>query len=519
MVKAGVYLLARVSPLFNGEQAWFFALAAVGGATMLVGGYRALQATDMKRVLAHSTVSALGTLVLLLGIGTQAAARAAAVYLLAHALYKGALFLVAGALDHETGVRDLNHLGGLRHAMPLTAAAGFLAALSMAGLPLFLGYFGKELHYEAGWEAPGFAGVLTGVSVVTGIFLFAVAGRVGLQPFVGALTDTPKSPHEAPFSLWAGPLLLAAGGFLFGVAPALVGSSLLAPMASAIRGEWLELHLALWHGWGPLLLLTAVTFAGGAGLYFLRAYRYPAAGEPQRRWSPEAWYDRALAGLNSLATGQTRLLQSGYLRYYLLLILGTATGLGSYTLLTHTEVGGWLRSSDVRFYELGVAVLIVAAAVAAVRSRSRLGAVAALGVVGYGVALIYVMFGAPDLALTQILVETLTVILFVLVFYHLPRFATLSTPRARLRDAVVALLAGGLVTMLVLAVTAVPSASRLSPYFAEHALEKAHGRNVVNVILVDFRALDTLGEITVLAVAGVGVYALLKLRPAKKEET
>jgi multicomponent Na+:H+ antiporter subunit A len=301
------------------------------------------------------------------------------------------------------------------------------------------------------------------------------------------------------------------------VAPGLVDAWLLAPAASAVLGQATSLHLGLWHGFSPALGLSALTVVAGAGIYFARDAIARGVAPVASAWPAERGYDRALDAVNALATGQTKLLQSGYLRYYLTMIIGTAVGLGAYALISRSRGLAPMALPDVRLYEAALAALILAAAFAAVRSPSRLGAVASLGVVGYGVALLYVLFGAPDLAMTQFLVETLTVILFVLVFYHLPRFASLSTPRARARDAVVALSAGTLMAGLVLAATSLPRHPGLASYFAEHSLTAAHGRNIVNVILVDFRGLDTLGEITVLSVAGIGVYALLKLRLGKRE--
>jgi multicomponent Na+:H+ antiporter subunit A len=229
-------------------------------------------------------------------------------------------------------------------------------------------------------------------------------------------------------------------------------------------------------------------------------------------------YGLALEGLDLLARAQTRLLQSGYLRFYLMVTIATTVGLVGYTLAGSGQLNHVARKpSDAKFYEIVVAVLILFAAVVVTRAQSRLAAVAALGVVGYGVALIFIFFSAPDLAMTQFTIETLTVVLFVLVIYKLPRFVIYSRISHRLRDALVALAAGGMMTVLILIVTAAPSPSRLTSYFAENSLLLAKGRNVVNVILVDFRGLDTFGEITVLAIAAIGVYALLKLRLEKDD--
>lgn len=517
MVKAGVYLLARFTPILGGTDAWWYGIVGIGGTTMLVGAYLSLQQTDLKRLLAYSTVSALGTLMLLLGIGTSLAVTAATVFLVVHALYKGALFLVAGILNHETGTRQIDHLGGLRRVMPLTTAAAALAALSMAGIPPFVGFLGKELLYEAVWKAPYAALPLTGSIVVASLVFVAVAGMVGLQPFCWAQIPTPKTPHEAPFRLWLGPMLLGMAGLVTGIWPDLVDKTLFSSTATAILGQPSTVALTQGHGANPALLLSGLTVTAGLGVYakieVLR--RWIIQREFASRWGPARLYSLGLDGLNVLAHTQTRVLQSGYLRFYLLTIIASTTGLVGYTLVNRGEgyrPEDWL---NVRFYEAGLAGLILLAAVAAVRSRSRLGAIAALGVVGYGVALVYLLFGAPDLTMTQFAIETLTVVLFVLVFYYLPPFTAFADRPARIRDSVVALTTGALMTALVLVTVNVQFHPSISDYFAENSLLRAHGRNIVNVILVDFRGMDTLGEITVLALAGVGVYALVKLQLEK----
>ena len=526
MVKAGVYLLARLSPLLGGTDEWHYLVTGAGILTMLLGALLALVQTDLKRILAYSTVSTLGALVLLLGLDTTLSVKAAMLFLLVHALYKGALFLVAGILDHETGTRDIRRLGGLARAMPITAAAAVLAALSMAGLPPMLGFINKELLYEAKLQAPRAALLVTVAGVVANMALVAVAGMVSLRPFFGRRGDPPKKPHEAPLALWLGPVVLAGLGLLNGLLPEALPSTLVSAAASAVRAQPTEIELALWHGVSPILALSVLTVVVGAAIYVEREalYRVLARFAPwvisllrhAGHWGPQRGYDLALRGLNSVAGAQTRILQSGYLRYYLIITILTTVGLAAFALVTRGGVA-WSpeANTDVRFYEVLVGLLILAATVVAISSSSRLTSVAALGVVGYGVALIYTLFGAPDLAMTQFAIETLTVFLFVLVLYRLPRFARLTARPARVRDAVVALSAGALMTVLVLVTTAMPMESRLSPFFAENAVPLARGRNIDNVILVDFRGLDTLGEITVLSVAAIGVFALLKLRSDK----
>lgn len=519
MVKAGVYLLARLSPVLGGTEFWMYALTTAGATTMIVGAYLALRQTDLKRILAYLTVSALGILTLFLGLGTPQAISAAIVFLLGHALYKGTLFLVAGIVDHEAGTRDVEKLGGLRSAMPVTATAAVLAALSLAALPPTFGFIGKEMLLEASLVASEGAGILTIAVVLASIVFVAAAGIVGIQPFFGKILETPKHPHEAPPSLWLGPMLLALLGILFGVMPSLVEDSLLKPAVQAIAREPATLHLALWHGFNLPLALSALSLACGAALYVGRRRVFHAAAQLQITswWGPRHWYGCLLAGMNRLAQRQTQLLQNGYLRFYLLIIIATTLGLAGSKLFHAIGSVNFATNLDIRLYEWIVAALIPIGALAVIMSRSRLGAVAALGVVGYSVALIFVLYGAPDLAMTQFMVETLTVILFVLVFYHLPRFAILSSRRALVRDALMTLGFGALITIIVSIGSGLQLYPKISDYFIDNSLPLAHGRNIVNVILVDFRGFDTLGEITVLAMAGIGVYALLRLKPGRED--
>ncbi len=515
MVKAGVYLLARLGPVLNGTDLWLYVVGGVGAATMLLGGYLALLQTDLKRLLAYSTVSALGLLTLLIGLGSPHALEAAIVLLLAHGLYKGALFLVAGALDHETGTRDITQLGELFPAMKLTAIGAGLAALSMAGLPPLFGFISKEMYYEVALE---FGPWITVAVVFAGLSFVVVAGAAGLGPFWGTRKQTAKSPHEAPASMWLGILTMAALSLVIGFFPSMISAPLISPAASAAIGEPTDVTLTLWHGVNPAFLLSVATLAVGATLF---AARNPVRAGLSRLawpWGPSFFYDRCLDGLNALARVFTRLLQSGYLRYYLITLVSLAIGVVGFTLFTRD---GWNFPegvTDIRFYEVALGILILGAALSATVVQSRLAAVASLGVVGYGVSLIYILYGAPDLAMTQFLIESLTVILFVLAFYHLPQFTHLSSRSSRVRDILIAALAGGLMTALVLSATGVLYFPSISDYFVENALPLGHGRNIVNVILVDFRALDTMGEITVLGIAAIGVYVLLKLSIDSKND-
>jgi multicomponent Na+:H+ antiporter subunit A len=482
------------------------------------GGLLALYQTDLKRLLAFSTVSALGILTMLLGIGTRHALEAMVVFLLAHALYKGALFMVAGAVEHETGTRDVEKLGGLWRAMPVTAVVAALAAVSLAGFGPVLSFIGKELLLAAVLEVPAANAVLVPASVLGGTLFVTVAAIVAIKPFWGRVIPTPKHPHEAPFSLWIGPAVLAALGVVCGLVPSRIAGPLVRPAVGTVSGAWEPVQLALWHGINLPLLLSALSVVAGLALFVLWApLRRATRGlEAAFEYGPTRWYQAGLDDLNAVARGQTRLLQSGYLRFYVMTVIVTTTALVAYAYTSRGTFPGLPPGSGVGVTELVLATLTVLGAFLTARAPSRLSSVAALGVVGYGVALTYLLYGAPDLAMTQFMTETLTVILFVLVFYHLPRFTRVSSPRARWRDAAIAAAFGVLMTVLVLAATTLPLDSALREFYARNSRPLGHGRNVVNVILVDFRALDTLGEITVLGVAALGVFALLKLRPPKE---
>jgi multicomponent Na+:H+ antiporter subunit A len=512
MVKAGIYLLARLSPIMGGTVAWRTTLMVAGAVTMLLGAGLAIKHSDFKRILAYSTISILGVLVLLLGIGEKSAVEAAMTYLIVHAIYKGTLFLVAGIVDHETGIRDVTKLSGLRKAMPITAFAAALAALSMAGLPPLFGFLGKELLYEAIIDAPMAAQILTAVTMITSALMVAVAGMVGLAPFFGSKMETSDSLHEAPPAMWIGPVLLASLGLLIGMMPDFLAGMVISPAVAGVLSQPVDVKLGLIHGLSLQLILSGITFIVGVAAYFGRR---PLARAISRLdlgavLGPERWYYRALDCMNLLARAQTRLLQSGHLHFYLLIVILTTVCLVGLSLLTQTPALG-VNLTNINSYELLIGLVILAATVAVVRARSRFAAIVALGAVGYSVSLIFIMYGAPDLAMTQFSIDTLTVVLLVLVLHRMPRYAKYSKRYERLRDGLAALLAGGIVTVLVLEATTALADSRLSPYFAENSYALGKGHNIVNVILVDFRALDTMGEITVLGVAAIGVYSLLKL--------
>ncbi|MFV3129313.1 putative monovalent cation/H+ antiporter subunit A [Niveispirillum sp. KHB5.9] len=519
MVKAGVYLLARLNPTLGGTEPWFWALVLAGGVTALWGGAVALRSTDLKKILAYTTLMALGVLVLLVGIGTDGAVKAFAGFLLAHALYKGALFMAAGSVDHGTGTREVGELGGLWPKMPVTGLCVALAALSMAGLPPFLGFIAKELVYDGTLDSIGIVAVL----VLANATMVAAVGLVFVKPFLGSPAKATAHAHEGSIDLLAGPALLAALSLLFGLWAGLP-QGLLAATADAVKGAPLGLEMHLWHGLTPALGLSGLTIALGVGLFLVLAPVKALLAGIQRitRIDHDRAWDCQLALLDGFARAVTGLFQNGALSHYLTIIFA-----GMLTLLGATLV---MRGSLPRLTPgfapgdaLGVALalLMLAGTVGAIRAGSRLAAILSLSVNGMSVALFFLLYGAPDVGITQLMVETLTAMILVLVLGRLPLLAPGSDrpAAAKIIHAFIAIGLGGVVTLIMLSVLDQPLPLDLTRFFGDTSLLEAHGRNVVNVILVDFRGFDTLGEITVIATAGLGVFALMKARLRRKERT
>ncbi len=506
MVKAGVYLMARMTPIAGATEIWTTALTAAGAITMVLGAYRSVQETDLKRLLAYSTLSALGVLTMLLGVGTREAIIGALVYLVAHAAYKGALFLVAGALDHEAGTRDVAALGGLRRAMPRTALAGGAAALSMAGVPLTLGFVGKDGAYEALFEAAGWSPWPLALMVLASVFLGLAGLIAGVRPFFGQGGRMEKV-HDPPAALWVPPLVLAVCGVAAGAVPFVLNGPLSAA-AAAGGGAPAVVSLALWHGVTPALMLSALTLAAVGAAYLLHERVRTWTWKPRR--GIEDLYDGGLAGLDAVSRAIAPPLHRASLRIYVMVIVVTSAVVGGVAIVADPGLGASLIHTPITAHDVPIVFLIIAGAVAAAFARSTMSAVLALGAVGYGVAMMFLSFGAPDLAMTQFSVETLTVLIYVLVFRHFRKFGPLSPPLVRARDGLIAIGVGVFIGGLLLSVATAATAPHLNQYFAQFGPTLGHGRNIVNVILVDFRAFDTLGEITVLATAALGVRGLLR---------
>ncbi len=531
MVKAGIYLLARLHPALSGHPLWLWALLIFGGATMLVGAITAVRHWDMKALLAYATVSQLGILTVLLAFRSEAALLAVVIGILAHALYKGPLFLVAGIVDHATGTRDLRRLAGLRHSLPVTSTVALLATLSMAGIPPFFGFVSKEALLEsffesaehgeiAGWIAFGAAAVAGAFFVTYSLTLlweaFLRPGSTGeaessIQGSSGHVART--LVHHAPAAPFvAAPLLLVALGAVAPFALPWLDAFLISAAAS-ISGAPVHKHAAIWHGFTPVLLTSLLAIAAGVWLFRIRSYLRRTLAQLPENLRGVVVFQNFLDGIYALGQFTARFSQGYTLATQAAIVLLAAFVPVAIALL-QVAPGDLLDSSNV-FPGAPETVLILMTVVSAyvtVRIRTSLGAIVSLGVVGVSVTLFYVFFSAPDLALTQLLIEVLTVVLLVIVFTKLP--PDIRPPMQKLkqiRNVLVALAAGAFGFFLVLFNTseAMQAAKSISGYFLQNAVPEGHGTNVVNVILVDFRAFDTMGEITVLALAALGGYALL----------
>ncbi|MFC3340782.1 hydrogen gas-evolving membrane-bound hydrogenase subunit E, partial [Paracandidimonas soli] len=524
MVKLGVYLLARLNPVLSEIGIWTPLLLTVGSLTMFCATILALRETDLKRILAYTTIVSLGTLITLIGADHPAAAMAMAVFLVVHALYKACLFMVAGIIDHSVGTRDSTILGGLAKAMPITAAIACLASLSMAGIPPLFGFIGKELIYEAALSAP-IPHAAFAIAILANACMVVVAGIIALRCFFGSATEvldrSESTPHDPSVLMWIGPLILALLGLLLGLMPGWI-QSLLSSAATSAQGEAVDLQLSLWHGFTPMLALSAVTLAIGTVIYLCwnRLQRRLKAISLIDRWGPDALYDRALEALAKASTWQTALIQTGSLRHYMAMSVGiVAAATLAAAVMNDALALPPLLKSGAGMEQLILPLLLIAASIMVLRSRSFVQGIISAGAVGFGVAVVFLLGGAPDLAFTQFSVEALSVVILLAVIGHMPfRVSDPRSSRQRNRDACIGVMFGLMFIAVLFSVVALPFNEALSDFFREASYPLAHGRNLVNVIIVDFRALDTLGEITVLALAALAAVAVFFSAGGNKPE-
>ncbi|WFU49615.1 putative monovalent cation/H+ antiporter subunit A [Sinorhizobium terangae] len=516
MVKAGVYLLMRLNPVLGGTPEWQILLPLFGAATLVSGAALAVRQTDLKLMLAYTTMASLGLLVLLTGLGSPHAIEAAALYLVAHALFKGALFMVAGIIDHETGSRDLTKLGGLRSAMPLTFVIALAAALSMGGLPPLFGFLAKEEIYEALSSFDRRSVVFAALTILGNALMFAVAFAIALKPFLGSKVETPRRAHEAPILLWLGPAVLALKGLSIALMSAYAHRLISSPMSSAIAGEPRTVTTSLAPHIGAPLLLSAVTLLLGV-VFYLNLDRLRAAMTvilADIGWGPDRGFDQFIRGLLRLAVAVTRRLQSGKLDVYMTVVFVL---IAAVLLATPVHFGELPRApffaADVPVHELAIMAIAVAGLFAVVLAADRLTAIVSLGIQGFAVAVIFLLYGAPDLSFTQFMIETLSVVVLALVMTRLRLSPSDRRPlRQKVPDSMIALACGLGFGLFLLKATGRPFDATLTDFYNLYSKSIAHGANVVNVIIVDFRGTDTLGEIAVVMITGLAILSLVRLR-------
>ncbi|UDB52817.1 Na+/H+ antiporter subunit A [Bacillus safensis] len=545
MVKAGIYLVARFSPIFAISEVWFWTISIVGLVTLFWGSFHAVRQNDLKAILAYSTVSQLGMIMLMLGVGAAAihennpaffgaAVLAAIFHLINHATFKGSLFMAAGIIDHETGTRDIRKLGGLMTIMPITFTITLIGTFSMAGLPPFNGFLSKELFFTSMirisdisfTDVSTWGAIFPTLAWLASVFTFIYSMMLLFKTFRGRLNidQLEKKPHEAPIGMLIPPIILAALVVTFFFFPNILAYSVIEPAIAAIIPEAIEtgsrfsVKIEAWHGFQPELYMTiGVVVLGTIGYLTLSKWR-PMYNIFKEKWSFNALYDRSLIGLEKGSYRLTNSYMTGFLRDYLVYVFGfMIIVIGGVMFYQQAFSFQTDQAASIGTYEVILSLVMVAATIATVFASSRLTAIIALGVMGYTLSLFFVIFRAPDLALTQLIIETISVALFLLCFYHLPKLSLKQkTRKFKMTNFIISLGVGVVVTCLAFSSTSQQSLDTISTYFIENSYKLAGGDNIVNVILVDFRGFDTLFEITVLAIAALGIYGLLKTQAKRK---
>ena len=513
MVKAGIFLLGRLWPVLSGTEAWFLIVTATGLATMVIAAWIALYKDDLKALLAFSTVSHLGLVTMLFGMGTPIAAVAAVFHILNHCTFKAALFMSAGIVDHETGTRDASRLGGLLRLMPVTGTLAMVAAASMAGLPLLNGFLSKEMMLESAAHTDylGLPWLVPALATIGALLSVAYSFRFVTAVFLGPPRDDyPKHPHDPPVGMWLPVAILVVPVVLIGVAPVLAEPLVDLAAGAVVHGALPSYHLALWHGLTPALFMTAVAVAGG--LLLLAAHQ-PALALRLTMPRPEAKsiFDAAVGAATGWARRLTDAIHNGSLQRSLFLAVLTMLVVGVTAFLGAPHAAGERPMLPANLPALALALLVLGAGLGVLRyHRHRLLALILTSVVGLVVSLTFIYFSAPDLALTQLSVEVVTTVLMLLALNYLPQ-RTPKEPSSlrRWRDAAIATVGGLAIGATLYAVLTRNLAQTIASWHLAESKPGGGGTNVVNVILVDFRGYDTFGEITVLGIAGIAVLALL----------
>lgn len=537
MVKAGVFLLARFWPALSGTEQWFWMVSGAGACTLIIGAYAAIFQNDLKGLLAYSTISHLGLITLLLGLNSPLAAVAAVFHILNHATFKASLFMAAGIIDHESGTRDIRKLSGLIKLMPYTATLAMVASASMAGVPLLNGFLSKEMFFAETVFISSSAWVemaLPVIATIAGTFSVAYSLRFTVDVFFGPkATDLPHPPHEPPRWMRAPVEFLVIACVIVGIFPAQSVAPLLAAAAQPVVGGMLpEYSLAVWHGWNAPMIMSLIAMAGGILLYLLlrkpfKQHRF--AGPPLvNRLNGKRFFERSLILLTRWARRLERNISTGRLQPQLFLVVLAAVVGGFIPMYFSGLTWGdrpKIPGSGV-FVTLWIIAIACALGAAWQGKYHRLAAVIMVSVCGLMTCVTFVWFSAPDLALTQLVVEVVTSVLILLGLRWLPRrnedvmpsvSTRLRARTRRVRDLTLSILVGGGMALLSYAMLTRATPNTISSFYLSRAIPEGGGSNVVNVMLVDFRGFDTFGEITVLAAVALTVFALLRrFRPPKE---
>lgn len=550
MVKAGIYLVARLSPVFAESSVWLWTVALFGITTLFWGSFNAVKQTDLKGILAFSTISQLGMIMSMLGIGAAAlhsdavsdqlfmvATIAAIFHLINHATFKGALFMMVGIVDHETGTRDIRKLGGLMTIMPITFTIAMIGSFSMAGLPPFNGFLSKEMFFTAmisvfdmNFYNLNSIGILFPIVAWLGsIFTFVYSMILVFKTFMGPLQEEKldKKPHEAPFGMLISPIILISLVVVIGFFPNILTYNIIEPAVASILPTLLEpgdriiSTITFWHGFTLELFMTIAVVVIGILLYRLWPKWKGVYAIFSEKWTFNRLYDHGVISMERGAYSLTSSYMTGSIRSYLVYIfLFMIIALGGTMWLENAFTVDTSENAPIRIYEVFVIVAMLVATVITIMAKSRLTAVISLGVVGYLVSLLFVLFQAPDLALTQLVVETVSTALFLVVFYHLPPMQRHEkTIGFKLTNAIIAGLVGLMTTLIGISASSTKLFSSISQYHIDNVYTEGAGKNMVNVILVDFRGFDTLFEVCVLGIAGIGIYAMIRLRLSKGESS
>ncbi|MCC9620680.1 monovalent cation/H+ antiporter subunit A [Thalassospira sp. MA62] len=517
MVKAGIFLMARMWPVLSGTPEWFYIVGTVGLITMVLGAWIAIFKHDLKGLLAFSTVSHLGLITMLLGFGTPMAAVAGVFHVINHATFKAALFMTAGIIDHETGTRDIRRFGGLLNLMPIAGTIGIISAASMAGIIPFNGFLSKEMMLEEAWHTMWLdqSWVVPLLATVGALFSVAYSFRFIFHVWLGKPRDEnlPHHPHDPPFGMWGPPAFLTVLVVLIGLFPSTIAGPLVAATSSAVVGGALpDYHLALWHGLTPALGMSVIAIIGGA-LILMRHTNLMSATENLARPDAKSIFDCLIAKSVMVSRLVSDSLHNGSLQRYLAIMVFAALAIGVAGFYAMPDfVPGDRELLDVSPPAAIGWLLLMATCLAAVMlHHNRLLALLLVGVVGLIVSLGFVYLSAPDLALTQISVEVVTVILMLLTLNILPKETPKeSMPGRKLRDIVVSVGAGLGVGSAIWAIMTRDLSETISSYHLANSKIEGGGTNVVNVILVDFRGFDTFGEIIVLGIAALSIFALIE---------